>query len=468
MEITLPIMRGDNIADNADYRDSLPVNYTVIMKPVRGANGYLRTHPGIRSFATGLGKDRAGYWNERQSRLFRVSGQNLIQVEDNGTIVDLGAVTGTDRASMAHSFDSQSIVADGKWWLYDGTSLTQQTDTNLGTPIDHTWIDGFYFFTDGESLYHTSALDETQIDPLDFATSEFSPDPTLAVDRTSDNLVIVFNRYTTEWFRNVATDNFAFQRLQNKAIKCGVVGTHAETEMESQFYVLGGGREEDISVHILAGGAYQSIASKEVDEIIGSYTETELKDAVLETRVEGRESRFVMVRLPNHTLLYNKAVAEKLGADQAWTIVKSQIETDGAWRGVNGALKPDVGWLYGDTTTTDIGVLDFTIATQYDEPVETILYTPLVDLETMSIDEIELDTIPGHQLSSDDVTCAISATTDGVTFGTEYWELYGEQYNYKTRFIMRRGGYVDNFIGYKIRYVGVERLAFSLFKAKYG
>ena len=50
-----PIMRGDHVSDETDYRDSLPVNYTVVTKEVRGAKGYLLSHPGLASHATGEG-----------------------------------------------------------------------------------------------------------------------------------------------------------------------------------------------------------------------------------------------------------------------------------------------------------------------------------------------------------------------------------------------------------------------------
>lgn len=458
-ETKVPIMRGDKIADNTDYRDALPVNYIVIDKAILGAPGYLLSHPGLTSFATGIGADRGGRWNERQSLHFRVSGDKLITVSDAGVVDELGSVTGTDRASMVHSFNSQSIVANGRWYLYDGT-FEEITDPDLGTPIDHTWIDGYYFFTDGEFLYHSNITNEREIDPLQFATSEFSPDPTLGVAKTADNQVMAFNRYTTEFFANRATDNFAFQRLQNKAVKCGIVGTHCKVEMQSSYYVLGSGRDESISVHKIGGGYYEKIASREVEQVIATYTETLLKDAVLETRMQDKQY-FILVRLPDHTLLYNDTVAKKFGVDLAWTIVKSKVLTDGPWRGVNGVFKPDVGWLYGDLSTTDIGLLDNTVGTQYGDQVESIFYTPFFSLETMSVDRLELDIVPGHQLNVDNVTSFLSMTYNGVTYGKEHTVLYGEKHRYGQRFIARRLGYVGDYTGFKIRTVSSERQAFS-------
>ncbi len=467
LEATL--IKGDKVSNKTDYRDALPVNMTAVARPILGAEGYLLSHSGLTSFATGLGLDRGGIWNERILEHFRVSGTKFISVSTDGVVTDRGDISGDKRASInAYSFNTQAVVADGKMWLYDGTTLTEITDPDLGTPIDITWIDGFYFLTDGEFLYHTDITDEFAIDPLQFATAEFSPDPTLAVDKTSDNQVVVFGRYSTEWFINRATDNFAFQRIQSKAIKAGVVGTHCETELDGRFYILGGGKEESVSIHAIQGGAYQSIASREIDKVISQYDEDELRDAVLETRVEDRD-KFIVVRLPNETLLFNKTIAQLAGIDAAWTIVKSDVTGDVKWRGINGIFDPRIpSWVYGDNQNTNIGKLDNSISTQYGDNVEQIFYTPFLDLESASIDEIELDIIPGHQVNIDDVTVAMSLTYNGLTYSKEWWGLYGQQHNYDTRFIRRRLGYVRDYVGFKFRCTSPERLAFSKMVVTFG
>lgn len=463
---SLPIIKGDRTVDNADYRDALPVNYTLISRQILGASGYLISHDGLTLHAEGEGVDRAGYWNERQRIHFRVSGNELISVGSDGEITKLGAISGNDRASMIHSFNSQLIVADGKAWRYDGT-LKQITDTGIGTPIDGTWIDNYFFFTDGENLYHTNITDETSIDPLQFATSEFSPDPTLAVDRTSGNQVIVFDRYSTSWFENRATPQFAFRRVASKFVKCGIVGTHCETELDGKFYVIGGGREEDVSIHQISAGSYQTIATREVTKILSTYNEAELSKSVLETRVKEKTSMLI-AQLPNHTLEYNHTIANKLGIEYAWTIVKSGVTESTKWRGVNGVFDPRISrWIYGDNQNSNIGILDENVATQYGEKVESIFYSPLVIMETMSIDEVEISTIPGHQINVDDVTCGVSLTYNGLTYGTEYFSLYGHQTVYGTRFIERNLGYVPEFVGIKVRTVSSERVAFTMIKLTY-
>lgn len=461
------IIKGERVASNADYRDQLPVNLVAVERPVLGARGYLLSHSGLTSFSTGLGADRNGIWNERQFNHYRISGSDFISIDSIGTVASLGTISGNQRASLAYSFNTQAIVADGRMWLYNGTTLTEVTDPDLGDPIDVTWIDGYYFLTDGEFLYHTKITDEFAIDPLQFATAEFSPDPSLAVDKTSDNQVIVFGRYSTEYFVNRATDNFAFQRISGKALKIGVVGTHAETEMDGRFFIVGSSKEESVSAYMLGAGNYQSISSREIDKIFAEYTDTELSTTSLETRIEDRD-QFIIVNLPRHTLLYNHSIAQSMGVGVAWTIVKTGTE-DAPWQAINGVFDPRIAsWVYGDRYTTNIALLDNTVASQYGEQVETIFYSPLITLETMSINTLEIDTIPGLQLNIENVTSAISLTYDGISYGKEWFKLYGQIFDYSTRFVLNRLGYVRDFVGLKVRTVTTERVAFSKMEIDYG
>ena len=465
MPVTL--IKGDSTNSKTDYRDALPVNMTGVLREILGARGYMISHPGLSGFAVGAGLDRGGVWNERLGEHFRVSGQELVTLSDLGAVNSIGAVSGSDRSSFAYSFNTQAVVEDGKMWLYDGTTFTQITDTDLGSPIDICWVDGYYFLTDGEYLYHTLITDEYSIDPLQYATAEFSPDPTLGVAKTTDNQVIVFGRYSTEWFVNRATPNFAFQRLTGKSVKSGIVGTHCKAELEGRFYVMGGAKYESVSIHVVSGGRYQSIASREVDKLIAEYTESQLSESIIETRTEDRD-KFIIVHLPNETLIYNASLAERVGNDLAWSIVKSDILGDTPWRGVNGVFDPRIGWVYGDKYNSNIGLLDHSVSTQYGDAVEQILYSPLINLETASIDKLSIESIPGHQINPDNVTVALSLTYDGLTYGKEWWVGYGQIHNYGQRFIVNRLGYVRDNVGFKLRCASPERLCFALMVVSYG
>ncbi len=469
-EAIIPFVKGDSAGRPgfaADYFDRLPENMYTVHEPHLETAYYILTYPGIADFGTGIGNDRGGIWNERQLNHFRVSGLSFIEVDENGDSTILGTVTGTEQVSLARSFNTQAIVGDNKYFLYDpDNGFRQIIDPNVGNPIDVTWVDGYYFFTDGENLYHTTLADEEVIEPLGFATAEFSPDPTLAVAKDKNNQVIAFNRFSIEYFRNVASAGFAFQRISSKAQKIGIVGTYCQTELDGVFFILGGRKEEDVSFHILQTGSTIPIATREIDRIVDRFTEEELSTVILEARGE-RNSKFLIAHFPDITLLYNHTVGQKLGPENAWSILKTDVEGDVTYQGINGIFDTrNSEWIYGDKGTARLGRVDENIATYHGERVESIFYTPLVTLETASIDEVYLETVPGFVSTT--ATLAMSITYNGFQFSQEFFELYSEPQTYSVRYFIRRVGYVRHRIGWKFRNSSTEKMAFNKFKITYG
>jgi hypothetical protein len=464
----LTLIKGDKKGSETDYRDALPVNMTAVLRPVLGAQGYMIQEAGLTEFGNSPGVCRGAIWNERLQMHFRIQGTQFGRVDGNGAFTFLGTVPGEDTVSLPYSFNTQGIIASGRFFQYSpGGGFIEITDPDLGNPIDGVWVDGYYFLTDGEFLYHTDINDETSIDPLKFATSEFSPDPTLAVGLTNDNKVIVPNRYTTEYFVNVATDNFAFQRVATRAVKIGIVGTHAIVEISQNWFMLGGRKEESVSVHQLGVGSATRVATREVDKIIGQYNETELASVVMESYEEDGYSH-VILHLPNHTLKFNYTLAQAAGIEQAWTIIKSDVQGDDQWRGKHGIFETRLGeWVFGDKIDGRYGILDSTTALQYGQIVEWILFTPFVYLETQSIDEVQIETIPGFT-TTNDATVFVSLTYDGVTHGLEYTMQYGSPADYGKRFIRYRFGYVSDWFALKFRGATRSRMAFALARIEHG
>lgn len=462
------LIKGDRRSTNTDYRDALSVNMYAVDKSVLGADGYMLCYPGLTQYSTGIGIDRAGVYNDRFGDHYRVSGEHLISVDTDGTLSTIGTISGDKQASMPYSFNTQCVIADGRMFLYDETNgFREVTDSDLGDPIDGTWVDGYYFLTDGEYIYHTDLNDESSIDPLKFATAEFMPDKSLGVAKTQDNKVVVFGRNTIEYFRNVASDNFAFTRVQERAQKIGIVATHAKCEAGGRFYFTGGRKEEALAVYNLGVGASTKVSTREVDKILAQYTEPELSDMRMETRAQD-DGTYIIVHLPNEALCFSEKIAKKFGIDFAWCILKTDVAGDSPYRAINGVFDSDRGqWVYGDKRDSTIGYLDDTVFTHYGEMVEWILYTPIVKLEGASLDEVEIETIPGHTIA-DDATVAISVTFNGLTYGKEWFNMYGEPLDYGRRFIARRVCYVPDTVGIKFRSATKSRMAFALARLSYG
>jgi len=323
MPVTL--IKGDSHGSDVDYRDNLSINMYAVNREILGAQGYMIVYPGLTSLGTGLGIDRGGVYNERLNNHYRVSGTNLISVSSTGTRANLGTISGTKQAAMPYSFTSQAIIVDSKMWLYIPlpiSVLVEVTDADLGDPIDGVWIDGYYFLTDGEYIYHTDISSEGAIDPLKFATAEFMPDKSLGLLKTSDNKVAVFGRYTIEYFADIAQANFAFTRIESRAQKVGIVATHAKCELSGNFYITGGPKEGGVGAYKIQAGSSQKISTREVDKIIGGYTEPELADIRMETRFHN-DITLILIHLPDHVLCFNESIAKTNGLVDAWSLLKS-------------------------------------------------------------------------------------------------------------------------------------------------
>ena len=463
----IPIMKGDKIGIETDYRDALPINMYAVKRDILGAPGYMLCYPGLTVFADGVGIDRGANYNERFTEQYRVSGEKLISVGVSGVVSELGDIPGTKQAAMPYSFNTQAVIADGKMFLYDSTTgFREVTDSDLGNPIDGVWVDGYYFLTDGEYIYHTDIADESSIDPLKFATAEFMPDPSLGVAKTQDNKVMVFGRYSLEYFVDIASANFAFKRVETRAQKIGIVATHAKCEVGGSFYITGGRKNDSVSVHIIGIGSSEKISTREIDKVIAQYTEPELADMRMEGRTENNTT-FVLIHLPNETLCFNTSIAQTFGKESAWTILKTDVQGGNTYRAINGVFDArSTEWVYGDKIDGRLGLLDNAVATHYDSIVEWLLFTPFIRFEKFSIDEMEFETIPGHT-TTNDATVAFSVTTDGIFYGNEWWNMYGLPQDYNKRFIKRRCGYISDWAGFKFRGASRSRMAFSGLKVTY-
>lgn len=460
-QVPITLIKGDKVDSKTDYRDALPVNCHAVNRPLFGVAGYMIQNQGLTQLGSGLGIDRGGSWNDKQGKHFRVSGTRLVTLNEDGTVSNLGEITGADTATLDNSFNTQAVCADGKFWLYDPVNgFRQVTDPDLGAPIDFVWIDGYYFFTDGEYIYHTDITDESVIDPLKFATAEFVPDYTYGVAKTEDNKVMVFGRYSTEYFINEGNPNFAFTRVPSRASKLGICGTHCKTNVNGTMFILGSRKEQAVSLHTIGVGAEQKLGTREVDQILARYSKEELEAVVLESfEMDGTTT--VVIHLPDLVLHFNVTIGLTAGIDQAWSIAKSDVLGDTPWRAKFGVFDQRLSkWIFGDKQGSKIGYLDNSVATQYGSTIECTLFTPFMYVESMSIDELDIQTIPGFTVY-DDATVFVSLTYNGVTYSNEWTQMYGLPSEYGYRFIVRRMGYVDNWFAFKLRWASRSRMAFS-------
>lgn len=408
----IPILSGAYSDGNADFRVSYPLNLTPVVQQQGISNGYLRPGDGIVANGTGPGLDRGGI--EWDSILYRVMGTSLVSISDAGVVTTIGTIPGTDRVIMVYSFDYLAIAANGGLYLYDGATLAQVTDPDLGTVVDVVWVDGYFMTTDGEFLVITELNNPFAVDPLKYGSSEIDPDLIVGLIKLRNEIYAV-NRHTIEVFQNVGTTGFPFERIAGAQITRGSVGVNANCAYLDQIAFIGGGMGEGIAVWLGANGNSQKISTREIDIVLSGYTETQLAASFMETRTD-RDHRQLLIHLPDKCLVYDGA--SSAGAQQpVWYCLSSSLNGVGAYRSSRLVYAYN-RWNTGDTQSASFGYLVDDIATHWGQTIGWNFQTQIIYNESRGVvvHDLELIALTGRVALGADPQISTSYSQDGVTY----------------------------------------------------
>lgn len=355
----IPVLNGVYTSEASDFRVAYPYNLVPVPVEQGISQGYLRPAEGIVAFTTdGAGFDRGGInWN---GVCYRVLGSRLVKITDLGVIVDIGFIHGSDQVSFDYSFTYLAIAGGRFFYLYDGTTLAQVTDVDLGAVIDFIYVDGYFMTTDGTNLVVTELSNPFSVLPTKYGSSEADPDPVKAVLKLHNEPTAI-NRYTMETFSNIGGDGFPFSRIDGALIDKGAVGTHACCLFMDNIALVGGGRNEAISVYLGSNGQTVRIATYEIDLILASYTDEVLLDVKVEARVD-KGHQLLYIHLPDKTLVYDGA-ATAVTNERVWFIVGSGL-AQAQYRARN-FVRCYNKWLVGDTASFKVGYMSSDVNTHW-------------------------------------------------------------------------------------------------------
>ena len=349
----IPILNGIYADSTPELRTSYPINMVPVPKKSGISNGFLRPGDGIVANGTGPGIDRGGInW---QDECYRVMGSSLVTVASDGTVTTLGDVGGptTELVTFDYSFDRLAIASGGRLYYWNGATLTQVTDPDLGVVLDVVWVDGYFMTTDGEFLVVTELTDPLVVNPLKYGSSEADPDPVVALLKLR-NEVYALNRNTIEVFDNVGGELFPFARIDGAQIQKGVVGTQACCVFIQAIAFLGSGRNEAPGIYVGASAVTQKASTQEIDNLLLQYTEAQLATVKLEARND-KNHQHLYVHLPDRTVVYDATASEALG-EPVWFTLTTTIVGFAQYRARNMVWAYDK-WLVGDPQSSNVGYL---------------------------------------------------------------------------------------------------------------
>lgn len=459
----VPILNGIFTDEAPDFRTSYPRNMVPVPKAQGVSQGYLRPGDGILSFGTGPGVDRGGInWN---GAMHRVMGTKLVSVAANGTVTTLADVGGGGQVSMDYSFDRLAIVSGpGLFFYWNGTTLAQVTDPDLGQVIDVRWVAGYFMLTDGNSIIVTDLNDPMSINPLKYGSAESDPDPIMAVDKLR-NEAYAFGRYTLETFENIGGDFFPFQVIEGAQIPRGVIGTHAYCLFMNTFSFLGSGRNEAPAVWIMVPGDTQKLSTREIEQILLGYSEAQLSTVVVEARVD-KAHQHLMIHLPDQCLVYD-AAASAVVQEPVWFTLDSGLATLTTYRARNLVWCYDT-WLTGDPTGTGIGEMINTSSQHYGATIGWDFGTQILYAEGNDaiVHELELVALPGRVPLGADPVVWTSYSYDGETWSQERPRSCGKQGERTKRLVWRTQGQLRNVRIQRFRGTSDAHLSFARLEAK--
>lgn len=455
----IPVMNGIYANDVSDFRTSYPLNLIPVPKENGVANGYLRPAEGIDLFADTDGLDRGGInWN---GVLYRVIGENLTRVDSDGNISILGSVGGSGQCTLVYSFDYLAIASSGSLYLYDGSELKQVTDGDVGNVKDVLWVDGYFMTTDGTYLIVTELNDPFEVNPLKYGSAEIDPDPIVAIEKIQ-NEVYAVGRYTIEVFDNVGGELFPFTRIDGAMTPKGTLGTFTCCKMEEVLFFVGGGRGEQNSIYAASGnGTIQKVATREIDQILASYSDDVLSKCLLESRVLNGH-QWLYFHLPDQTLVYDLA-ASQATQNPIWFILK----TNGKYA-ANNFVWVYNKWISAHPTQNKLGVMNDAISSHYGERIDwefgtTILYN---EGRGALFHQLELVCLTGNIDFNKDPMICTQYSVDGVTWSTEKYIKSGGFAHRAKRLVWLQQGHMRDWRIQRFKGNSDSRLTISRLEAQ--
>ena len=454
----IPILDGIYTDNNSDFRTAYPVNLIPVPKGQGISAGYLRPAEGINHFADLPGVDRGGIvWKGEH---YRVCGTKFIKISEDGEITELGDVESGGLCSFDYSFDYLAINAGNALYLYNVEELKQVTDENLGEVHDVIWVDGYFMTSDSDNIVITELNNPFEVNPLKYGSSEVDPDPIVGLLKLR-NEVYVLNRNTIEVFDNVGGEFFPFQRIDGAQTMKGTLSKRTCCIYMDAIAMLGSGRNEAITVYISSAGSAQKIATREVEQILSNYTESQLTECQLEARqVDGHS--WLYIHLPDQTLVYD-AIASQSTGQPTWFILNSGNGYTA--RNMTYAYNK---WFVGHTTESKLGVLTDETGEHWGNEIEWQFGTAIIYNESSGVifHQLELVGLTGRNSFRKESSIYTQYSTDGMEWSMPKFISVGKQGQRNKRLVWFQQGYMQNWRLQRFKGTSDARLSIARLEAK--
>jgi hypothetical protein len=311
-----PILGSSYVARSINAADARMVNLFPEIVPEAGKEpAFLNRAPGLNLLnSIGTGPIR-GLWafSPNDGTGFVVSGNQLFKIDNAYVPTLIGPVTGTGPVSMADNGTQLFIAANGPSFIYNANTdaYTRITDPDFPGAVTVAYLDGYFVFNEPNSqkMWVTALLDGTSIDPLEFVSTEGSPDGLVAVIANFRE-VWAFGTNSIEVWSDTGALDFPLERIPGAFNELGCAAPYSIAKMDNGLFWLGRDRRGQGMVYRANGYAGQRISTHAVEWQIQQYSD--ISDAIAYTYQQEGHSFYVLIfPTANTTWVYDVAT-------QAW------------------------------------------------------------------------------------------------------------------------------------------------------
>ena len=319
-----PILGSSYVARSVNAADNRMVNlFPEIIPEGDKEAAFLSRCPGLQFLQTvGTGPIR-GLWAHQTNGtdFYVVSGVQVFKLSGlTATPTLLGTVSGTGPVSIADNGTQIFFACNGPSYIYNEvTNVFQQiTDPDFPGALTVGYLDGYFVFTepDSQRVWVTSIFEGTQIDALDFASAEGSPDGLvgLIVDHREAWL---FGTDSVEVWYDAGLADFPLARIQGAFNEIGCVATFSIAKLDNGLFWLGTDARGQGIVYRANGYTGTRVSTHAVEYAIAQYGN--LADAIAYTyQQEGHAFYVLTFPTGNATWVYDVATGawhERAGWD---------------------------------------------------------------------------------------------------------------------------------------------------------
>ena len=280
-----PILGSAYVARSVNAANARMVNLFPEAVPEGGIEpAFIQRCPGLQLQQTiGDGPIRGLWAHQTQGDDFYVvSGFEVYKLSSlTGTPTKLGDVTGTGPVSIADNGNQIFFACNPDSYIYDESTntFTQITDPDFPGAVTVAYLDGYFVFNEPNSqkLWVTQLFDGFQIDPLEFASAEGSPDGVVGI-LVDHRECWVFGTDSTEVWYNSGGLDFPLSPIQGAFNEIGCAAPYSIAKMDNTVFWLGADARGQGVIYRAAGYNAQRISTHAIEWQIQNYLD--MSDAV--------------------------------------------------------------------------------------------------------------------------------------------------------------------------------------------